>query len=43
MLDGWIYPVPDEDRRNGFQDTALLKLSAEIWPFGKVSWSGFLL
>jgi dienelactone hydrolase len=43
MLDGWIYPVPDEDRRNGFQDTALLKLSAEIWPFGKVSWCGFLL
>lgn len=37
MLDGWIYPVPDPDRKRGFRNTtALLNLSAELWPFGKV-------
>jgi pimeloyl-ACP methyl ester carboxylesterase len=37
MLDGWIYPVPDADRKAGFRSAALLNLSAELWPFGKVS------
>lgn len=37
MLDGWIYPVPDADRKVGFRNAALLNLSAELWPFGKVS------
>lgn len=39
MLDGWMYPVPDQDRRSGFQSTAMLKLSAERWPYGKVGFS----
>jgi dienelactone hydrolase len=36
MLDGWIYPVPEKDRLRGFQTAAMLHLSAELWPFGKV-------
>lgn len=36
MLDGWMWPVPDADRKNGSQNASLLNLSAERWPFGKV-------
>ena len=36
-LDGWIYPLTEQDFSNGLQpNTALLNLSADLWPYGKV-------
>jgi dienelactone hydrolase len=43
MLDGWMYPVPDADRRRGSQGAALLNISAELWPYGKVKHYAALL
>ena len=36
LLDSWMYPVPDEDRRTGSLSAELLVLSAGRWKYGKV-------
>lgn len=36
-LDGWMYPLCEQDVLNGLQpNTTLLNLSADLWPYGKV-------
>jgi hypothetical protein len=36
LLDSWMYPVPDADRRVGSCSANILLISAEKWKFGKV-------
>jgi hypothetical protein len=36
LLDSWMYPVPDEDRKRGSQNAKLFFISSEIWSYGKV-------
>eukprot|EP00598_Pedospumella_elongata_P000911 CAMPEP_0184975784 /NCGR_PEP_ID=MMETSP1098-20130426/6912_1 /TAXON_ID=89044 /ORGANISM="Spumella elongata, Strain CCAP 955/1" /LENGTH=473 /DNA_ID=CAMNT_0027498559 /DNA_START=620 /DNA_END=2041 /DNA_ORIENTATION=+ len=35
VLDGWLYPLPEEDRQKGLYHTSLLNISADKWVFGK--------
>ena len=36
VLDGWLYPLPEDDRQKGFHKTSMLNISADLWTFGKV-------
>eukprot|EP01038_Epipyxis_sp_PR26KG_P011859 gene11859-15869_t len=35
VLDGWLYPVPENDRKQGMKANAALYLTAELWIRGK--------
>lgn len=36
VMDGWLYPNPDELRREGVLNASILSVSSEHWEFGRV-------
>lgn len=35
-LDGWMYPMPDELRKQGVQKACILNLTSQLWQYGPV-------
>lgn len=43
MMDGWLYPTPDELRREGVLNASILSISSEHWEFGRVNYIHLLI